>query len=117
MMIKGVSLEFASTPNLVTSEKWESSSEEERIKEINSLIKNFPGYENIEIINAHNDGQVSLGLNVVMAANERGVFLLDFEEWIKKNIDIGISIWHEPIGDKNSLRNLRGIEVTINEEL
>ena len=44
-------------------------------------------------------------------------FLLDFEEWIKKMLDTGISIWHVPIGDKNSLRNLRGIEVVISEDL
>ena len=42
---------------------------------------------------------------------------VNFEEWIKKIVDHGISIWHEPIGDKNSLRNLRGIEIVIEEAL
>ena len=84
---------------------------------INAAMQNFPGHEKIEIKSALTNGQVSLELNVVMAANERGFFLLDFEEWIKEMVDTGISIWHVPIGDKNSLRNLRGIEVAINEDV
>ena len=35
--------------------------------------------------------------------------LLDLESLIKDNIDDGISIWLEPVGDKSKLRNLRGI--------
>ena len=41
----------------------------------------------------------------------RGTKLLDLEELLKENVDLGITIWLEPLGDKNSLRNLRGIEV------
>jgi hypothetical protein len=41
----------------------------------------------------------------------RGAFLLDLELLLKENIDSGVFIWCEPIGDKNSLRNLRGIEI------
>ena len=115
--MNGISLEFASVPNPVPSSKWVKSSEKERINNINAAMQNFPGHEKIEIKSALTNGQVSLELNVVMAANERGFFLLDFEEWIKEMVDTGISIWHVPIGDKNSLRNLRGIEVAINEDL
>ena len=115
--MNGISLEFASTPNPVLSSKWVNSSEKDRINNINTVIQNFPGHEKIEIKSALANGQVSIELNVVMEANERGFFLLDFEEWIKKMVDIGISIWHVPIGDKNSLRNLRGIEVVISEDL
>ena len=115
--MNGISLEFAGTPNPVPSSKWVNSSEKERINNINAAMQNFPGYEQIEIKSALTNGQVSLELNVVMAAKERGFFLLDFEEWIKKMLDTGISIWHVPIGDKNSLRNLRGIEVVISEDL
>jgi hypothetical protein len=46
-----------------------------------------------------------------MNSNERGIFFLELEEWLKKMLDNGITIWHKPIGDKNSLRNLRGIKV------
>lgn len=115
--MNGISLEFANFPEPVPSSKWVNSSEKERINNINAAMQNFPGHEKIEIKSALTNGQVSLELNVVMAANERGFFLLDFEEWIKKMVDTGISIWHVPIGDKNSLRNLRGIEVAINEDV
>ena len=115
--MNGISLEFANIPDPVPSSKWVNSSEKERINNINAAMQNFPGHEQMEIKSALNNGQVSLELNVVMAADERGFFLLDFEEWIKEMVDTGISIWHVPIGDKNSLRNLRGIEVVINEDL
>ena len=115
--MNGISLEFANFPEPVPSSKWVNTSEKERINNINAAMQNFPGHEKIEIKSALTNGQVSLELNVVMAANERGFFLLDFEEWIKEMVDTGISIWHVPIGDKNSLRNLRGIEVAINEDV
>ena len=33
------------------------------------------------------------------------------EEDLKLNIDKGLTVWCEPLGDKNSLRNLRGIKI------
>ena len=50
-------------------------------------------------------------INNSINVNERGTFLLNLEENLKCKIDNGINIWHEAIGDKSSLRNLRGIEV------
>ena len=41
----------------------------------------------------------------------RGMILLDLEEKLKKNIDIGLTVWLEPVGDKSKLRNLRGIKI------
>tara|TARA_Y100000294_G_C8256908_1_gene217122 strand:- start:48 stop:401 length:354 start_codon:yes stop_codon:yes gene_type:complete len=116
-MNNGISIEFASHTTPLPSSTWKSISEEERIAKVKSAIKDFPGKETIEIKQAHFDGQVTIVLNNVMTANERGLFLLDLEEWIKKMLDNGITIWHEPIGDKNSLRNLRGIEVVSTEEI
>jgi hypothetical protein len=43
--------------------------------------------------------------------SKRGLLLLDLEEALKREIDQGITVWVEALGDKNSLRNLRGIEV------
>jgi hypothetical protein len=115
-MNKGISLAFASSEDDAPSQNWVNLSEKDRINLINSSIDGFQGAENIDITSALANGQVSLVLKIVMTASDRGAFLLDFEEWAKDKIDKGISIWHEPIGDKNSLRNLRGIEVVINEE-
>ena len=42
--------------------------------------------------------------------SERGTLLLDLEDELCKN-DKSVRVWHIPLGDKNSLRNLRGITV------
>ena len=34
---------------------------------------------------------------------------LDLEEILKANIDKGLTVWFEPVGDKSKLRKLRGI--------
>ena len=30
---------------------------------------------------------------------------------IKNNIDKGLTVWFDPVGDKSKLRNLRGVEI------
>lgn len=39
----------------------------------------------------------------------RGQYLMRLEEVLINKVDPMIRIWHVPIGDKNSLRNLRGV--------
>ena len=116
--MKGVSLEFANIPTPIpsSSSEWTSYSEKERIDIIRSAIKEFPGQDKLEIRKALSNGQVSIEINEAMEAGQRGSLLLDLEAILKKEVDNGISIWHIPLGDKNSLRNLRGIEVVIKED-
>ena len=116
--MNGVSLEFANIPTPVplSSSAWLNFSEKERIDIIKSAINDFPGANKLEIRKALSNGQVSVEINEVMDASERGTLLLNLEDILKKAIDNGISIWHIPLGDKNSLRNLRGIEVVIKED-
>ncbi|OUU53446.1 MAG: hypothetical protein CBC25_00500 [Pelagibacteraceae bacterium TMED65] len=45
-----------------------------------------------------------------LSPSERGTLLLDLEDQLFK-VNDKIRVWHVPIGDKNSLRNLRGISV------
>jgi hypothetical protein len=113
-----VTLEFAniSTPVPSSDSKWFSLSEKKRIEMVVASTKNFPNIEKIDIKTALSNGQVSVEINESMDAAERGSLLLDLEDFLKVEIDNGISIWHIPIGDKNSLRNLRGIEVVIKED-
>ena len=40
----------------------------------------------------------------------REMRLKKLEQKLKSNIDVGITIWCEPVGDKSKLRNLRGIK-------
>jgi len=116
-MKNGIKTEFASHVGLTPSLAWKNLSEKDRIQKVEAVMKGFTSSEVMEVIKAYSDGQVTISLNNVMNASERGSFLLDFEELLKDTLDNGITIWHEPIGDKNSLRNLRGIEVVSIEEV
>ena len=63
------------------------------------------------IVAAKDDGQVIVQLNEPLSAGDRGTVLLDFEGYIQSAPDGGVTVWVEALGDRNSLRNLRGIEV------
>ena len=45
-----------------------------------------------------------------ISPSERGTILLDLEDEMCK-LNRQIRVWHIPLGDKNSLRNLRGIKI------
>ncbi len=94
-----------------TSPFWRDLSDSERITSISLFITNNPIYSNIEVHRASDLGQVYVSFIEPVPVSSRGILLLDFESDLKKNLDKGIFIWLEPIGDKNSLRNLRGIKV------
>jgi hypothetical protein len=57
------------------------------------------------------DGQIIVKLLETVSADKRGTLLLNLEDYLKESIDAGLVLWLEPFGDRNSLRNLRGIEV------
>ena len=42
---------------------------------------------------------------------DKVALLLDFESELKIGVDQGLVVWCEPLGDKSTLRNLRGIEI------
>ena len=69
--------------------------------------------DRIEIIKTElqDDGLIYIYVNCTtkLAPSERGTVLLDLEDEMCKK-DNRIRIWHVPLGDKNSLRNLRGIK-------
>ena len=65
----------------------------------------------IQIVACKSDGQVTVRLLTLLSADKRGTLLLDFEESLKKQVDNGLVVWVEALGDKSSLRNLRGIEI------
>ena len=65
----------------------------------------------VEVIEAKKDGQVIVRFLEALGPERRGTVLLDLEEYLKRTVDRGLTVWLEPLGDRNSLRNLRGIEV------
>lgn len=92
---------------------WANCSDAERLVRIKqAIVVRMPSFlEALLIIAAKQDGQVIVGLNEQLPAYKRGTLLLDFEAFLKEAVDPGLVVWLEALGDKNSLRNLRGIEV------
>jgi len=65
----------------------------------------------VVITAAKQNGQIIVNLVESMPASKRGPLLLSLEAFLKEAIDPSLVVWLEPLGDRNSLRNLRGIEV------
>jgi hypothetical protein len=99
----------------IPSAAWASLGERQRVDQIISKLEAGPErfLFQIQVITAKADGQVIVRLKNPLPVDRRGPFLLDLEEYLKAHIDDAIAIWLEPLGDRNSLRNLRGIEVKV----
>ena len=108
-MIPKSSDAFADTP--VPSESWQKLTDAERLKIVRDMVQEAPSGHLVIIAEAKADGQVILSFAEPVAADVRGGVLLDLEAYLKQTIDPSLAVWLEPLGDKNSLRNLRGIEV------
>jgi hypothetical protein len=87
---------------------WKNMSDDQRRKLIFEELKSCEK-KNVEIFKVFDDGQIILKIEKSIKSSERGIFLLDIEEQLKKNIDEALIVWLEPVGDKSKLRNLRGI--------
>ncbi len=91
---------------------WLAKSREDRENEIRKLIAAKTEFsEHIDLSEVNNSGEVLLEMVTPMKASERGKILLDIEEYLKEAIDKGLTVWLKAIGDKNSLRRLRGIKI------
>ncbi len=106
-------LEFASVPTPTPGDSWRQRADRERLLEVESaLATKMPALQDfVSIVDARSDGQVIVRLLVPVPAGKRGTLLLDLEAGLKQLIDPGLVVWLEPLGDRSSLRNLRGIEV------
>ena len=108
-MINGIDVGHATAKSPMVGNLWKEMSENERIGTINIAAGKL--CEGIEVVEANELGHVSIILKEKLEASERGPLILEFEQRLKEKIDQGITVWHKPIGDKSSLRNLRGIEI------
>ena len=106
---------YAEVDSPSPSVEWLGLSGAQRIERINQFINmaNPDLNGQLLIVAAKKNGEVVVRMLNPLTASVRGSLLLDFEEFIKKNIDQGLTAWGEALGDKNSLRNLRGIEVKV----
>jgi hypothetical protein len=102
---------FASAPTDAISPSWISKSKEQRLKELVEATLGTRFEESVTPTRALDNGQVYVSLNKPVNSSERGQLLLELESHYKDIVELGINLWCEPLGDKNSLRNLRGIQV------
>ena len=94
------------------SKLWLAWSPLERGAAIRKCIDSDDRYaEALTFVEARLDGQVILNLHAGVEVSTRCDLLLDFEELLKDTVDPATTVWLEPIGDKSTLRRLRGIEV------
>jgi len=101
----------ASTPTPQVGTEWISKNNLVRLDQVNKTLAGTSFEEFVSPTRTFADGQIYFTFKKQISSSLRGIFLLDLELMLKENIDSGIFIWCEPIGDKNSLRNLRGIEI------
>lgn len=104
---------YASTNTPTPGTAWLQLTDGERLMLVKRAVDDkIPNTNKIlEVTEAKPDGQIIAKLLEPVPADERGTLLLDFECFLKDSIDPGLAVWLEPLGDRNSLRNLRGIEV------
>ena len=76
------------------------------------LPEKFRGTFELVSTNKLQSGIVNYEVRLLTALTprERGSLLLDLEDELCKS-DANIRVWHTPLGDKNSLRNLRGVQL------
>ena len=92
---------------------WRELSDAERLALVVDILRarTATSSSSIVVAAAKQDGQIIVNLSESIPAGIRGTLLLDFEASLTEAIDAGLVVWLEPLGDRNSLRNLRGIEV------
>lgn len=94
------------------SEQWKGLTGEERLRLVEGAINRDETFSRLlSVVDLKDDGQVILRFLEPVGADRRGTVLLDMEDYLKREVDIGLTVWLEPLNDKSALRKLRGIEV------
>ena len=88
-------------------EWWREATSEQRISATQVIAVKL----GLEVVETQTNGSVIVRLTSDLPASERGPLLLHLESELKSRVDGCIEIWLEPLGDRNRLRQLRGITV------
>ena len=96
---------------LTVSQTWLDTNPDDRMLLVRAFLNTNEKYRNIAAIEAADNGHVVLRIENAIPASERGLFLLNLEKELKDNVETGLTIWLEPVGDKSKLRQLRGVQV------
>ena len=107
------SIAHASSPTLRPTAAWQDKTDAERLRLVGAAIDQLAqgAKPKMLAVAAKSDGQVIVRFHEPMGPGERGTVLLDLEEGLKQVVEPGLTVWLEAMGDRNSLRRLRGIEV------
>ena len=89
-----------------TSFGWFQTTEASRVETVQRVLG-----EAFTVLRASDEGDVTVRFVAPMDAAERGTALLDAEDKLRAYVEPEIVLWHESLGDRSSLRNLRGIEI------
>ena len=113
MKKNGIKLNFADSISPEPNESYIKLSEIDRLNLIESCLNNIDSNwnENFSLSSARENGFVVLEFKKSIVVDGRSSYLLDIESKLCKMVDNSITIWIAPVGDKSSLRKLRGIEV------
>ena len=103
--------QFAAIDSPATGAHWQGLMPKERLETVNAVLQGTPFQTRLSVKSALPSGFVYVELSSEVKASERGVMLRAVEKILKDQIDEGLTIWCEPVGDKSALRKLRGIEV------
>ena len=93
------------------TKSWILMNSKERVSKVESVANHYLADLDVVVQSADDNGHVVLKIEQPIPADKRGLLLLDLEAKLKKDLDEGITIWLEPVGDKSKLRQLRGVEV------
>jgi hypothetical protein len=102
---------FANNETDAITESWRELNQDSRIAKMSEVIKDTQFSELFRFTRALDSGAVYVSMEQPIGPSTRGATLLNFEEFLKIKVDKGINVWCEPIGDRNSLRNLRGVQI------
>ena len=108
--------EFTSEKTQTVTNFWTDLSDDKRRDLVNKELRKDESLNEFEVYQTLNDGQIVFKVSKTIPSNKRGEILLDLEDKLKKNIDIGLTVWFEPVGDKSKLRNLRGVKISSNKD-
>ena len=103
--------QFATKQTPIPSKSWMELSSIARLELVKSVTASTKFNGIFDPVSALPSGFVYVEIVPTLSAAERGLKLREFESFLKKEIDEGLSVWCEPVGDKSALRKLRGIEV------
>lgn len=91
--------------------RWRALDGGQRQAAVSDVIAKLASSSVVTLVEARQDGQVIVILDSAVPLSQRGPCLLDLEEALKQAVDPGLVVWHQAIGDRNSLRKLRGVVV------